>query len=81
MPHLLPACVEEMGMELIRHELGFLEAHPKPTASELERYYNDVYFGGGKSTYRADYPEEELRHKRIPWLEAERLSLSRAGPG
>ena len=61
-------------MELIRHELGFLEAHPKPTASELERYYNDVYFGGGKSTYRADYAEEELRHKRIPWLEAERFA-------
>ena len=65
-------------MELIRNRLGYLEVHPKPTADELERHYNDRYFGGEKSTYRAEYPKEELLHRRIPSLEAERFAPERA---
>jgi len=45
---------------LRRHPLGFLEVVDRPTPEELAAYYASVYFQTEQSSYRRDYPPEEL---------------------
>ncbi|WP_220721078.1 class I SAM-dependent methyltransferase [Agarivorans litoreus] len=44
------------------HQLGFIEAYPKPSIEELTRHYQEKYFQDPKGAYQEDYLPEELAH-------------------
>ncbi len=53
--------------QLKRHELGFFQADPLPTAAELQLYYRDRYYQNPLvATYRRRYDAEEQAAQEIP---------------
>jgi 2-polyprenyl-3-methyl-5-hydroxy-6-metoxy-1,4-benzoquinol methylase len=49
----------------IRMPEGYVAAHPKPTPEELKQYYAKRYYQNASGTYRQNYDDEELEHKRL----------------
>lgn len=55
--------------QVIQNELGYQEIKPKPTSEELQKFYNSQYFNSG--TYSVEYSNDEMKHKKIFFQEAE----------
>jgi len=68
-------------MNLQRHRLGFFEAHPRPSAQELKRYYEDAYFRRNAARNQAPYAytDEEIAHREITVDETQHACGMRAG--
>ncbi|MDH5771514.1 MAG: class I SAM-dependent methyltransferase [Rhodospirillaceae bacterium] len=50
----------------IINSTGYISVSPLPSAEELRKFYADAYYQQSlAATYRADYPQEELNHKRL----------------
>ena len=42
--------------------LGYFEAIPKPTPTELEKHYSEKYYQNAQGSYSSQYLDEELRY-------------------
>ena len=62
---------------LVKHSLGFLELKNKPSASELQKYYQDKYFDN--KNFEIEYSKEESSHKNINFIEALEISTLKMG--
>jgi 2-polyprenyl-3-methyl-5-hydroxy-6-metoxy-1,4-benzoquinol methylase len=59
---------------------GFTTVAEKPTAEELQAFYNDKYFGkNSQNQYAHDYTDKEIVHKYIDCKEALAVSGKSAG--
>lgn len=46
--------------------LGYIEATPRPTQAELEKFYREQYYGAGVSaTYHVRYSDDEIAQKNL----------------
>jgi 2-polyprenyl-3-methyl-5-hydroxy-6-metoxy-1,4-benzoquinol methylase len=64
-------------MQMNKHPWGFWEVSPKPSATELQEYYNDKYIA--RKVEVRGYTEEEIKHKEIDCREAYYLMERRDG--
>jgi SAM-dependent methyltransferase len=66
---------------LVRTESGYYQVQPKPEPETLAAYYRDKYYGAkdGRTQYAHNYTAEELEHKRLSAVEAERVFGGGAG--
>lgn len=44
------------------HDLGFIEAAPKPTQEELNKFYEKQYYQNTHGNYEKNYPDQELEY-------------------
>ncbi len=51
-----------MDYKTIKHVNGYFQITNKPSASELENYYENKYYQEAQAAFELEYSEQELRH-------------------